>query len=59
MFSKYIDPKSEPSDRKWTPVSVDLRQFAHREVEIELVTHPKASSAYDWAGWAEPRIVVR
>jgi hypothetical protein len=58
LFSRYIDPKNQPSDRAWIPVTVDLSQFVGQKVVLTLETTPgpKGNKVYDWAGWAEPQI---
>ncbi len=57
VFSQYLDPKKNPSDRRWVDASVDLSYFAYREVDLVLRTFPGASNEFDWAGWATPRLV--
>ncbi len=58
LFSKYIDPKNIPSDRRWHPVDLDLSRFDGKEISISLSTGagPEGNSDFDWAGWAEPRL---
>ncbi len=57
LFATYVDPKRNLSDRRWIDGSVDLSRFAYREIELVLRTLPGASADFDWAGWAEPRLV--
>jgi hypothetical protein len=59
LFSEYINPKGDPSHRRWNYASVDLSRFAGEEVDIVLRTLPHESPDADWAGWAFPRVVVR
>lgn len=56
VFSAYVDPKSDGSQRRWIESSVDLGPFGGREVELVLRTLPGDSGDFDWAGWATPRI---
>ena len=61
IFSKYIDPKSNPEDRQWLDFEIDLAKYAGQEVEISLRTSPGnargSNILYDWSGWAEPRLI--
>jgi hypothetical protein len=57
LFSAYIDPRSNPSDRRWVEASVDLSRFAFQRVNLVLRTLPGASAEHDWAGWATLRMV--
>ncbi len=59
LFSKYIDPKNIPEDRKWFPVEIDLSRFEDRKTTLSFATDPgpAGDSSYDWAGWAEPQLL--
>jgi hypothetical protein len=58
LFSRYIDPKSQASDRAWILVTIDLSQFVGQKVVLTLETTPGPNGdvSYDWAGWADPQI---
>lgn len=58
-FVRYINPKHVPSDRRWRSFLVDLSPWAGRTVNLSLVTSPGRTGdwSFDWAGWAEPRLV--
>jgi hypothetical protein len=58
LFSRYLDPKNEPSDRGTIPVAVDLSPYINQNISLSLVTKPgpKDDPAYDWAGWIAPKI---
>ncbi len=43
VFSQTIDPKNNPTDRKWHPFSVDLTQFAGQTVQIQFETTGRPS----------------
>jgi hypothetical protein len=58
-FSRYVDPKHEPADRRWIDASVDLSPYAGRNIVVELGTSPHQSADYDWAGWATPKVARR
>ena len=61
IFSNYIDPKANSSDRKWFDQDVDLNDFAGQTVSIIFSTTfgPRGNGAFDWAGWSSPRIRLR
>ena len=56
LFSQYIDPKNNPSDRKWFDHKIDLRDFDGQTVSFVFSTAsgPKGNTYFDWAGWANP-----
>ena len=60
VFSRYIDPKNIEDQRRWNDYQIDLTRWAGKSVKITLVTSCGVHSNcnFDWAGWAEPRIVV-
>ena len=60
IFSRYIDPKHNPDDRRWFDEKVPLRQFGDEEVSIMLATTPGPANdySYDWAVFGEPQIVL-
>lgn len=53
VFSTYIDPKNNPSQRHWNSFVVDLKKYAGQEITIIFETDagPYKNSDYDWAGW--------
>ena len=59
VFVRYINPKHNPSDRRWRNFLVDLSPWAGRTVNLSLITEggPAGDWAFDWAGWAELQIV--
>lgn len=59
VFTRYINPKHNLSDRRWRNFLVDLSPWAARPIYITLMTDAgKAGDwSFDWAGWAEPQIV--
>jgi hypothetical protein len=58
LFSKYIDPKNNPKDRKWNNSEVGLSHWKNKNVTIIFATSPGPNndSTCDWAWWGEPRI---
>jgi hypothetical protein len=60
LFSKYINPKANESDRKWFQAEVDLRRFKGKEINLIFETKgspvspitPTVDNSYDWAVWS-------
>jgi hypothetical protein len=61
IFSRYIDPKNIPEDRKWVDTDVALDDFVGQKVSFVFTTGygPRGNGDYDAAGWATPRIRLR
>jgi len=55
VFVRYINPKSNPSDRRWRNYLVDLSDWKNKQVILHLITQsgPNGDNNYDWAGWGE------
>jgi O-antigen ligase len=60
VFSRYINPKLTPADRRWRNFLVDLSPWAGRTVDLSFVVEagPAGDWAYDWAGWSTPQVVA-
>jgi hypothetical protein len=61
IFSRYIDPKNKEEHRKWFDNNIDLKAFTGQKVTFIFRTTggSKGNRAYDWAGWGDPRILLR
>lgn len=59
VFVRYINPKHNPSDRRWRNFLIDLSPWAGRTVNLSLITEagPAGDWLFDWAGWAELELV--
>ena len=59
VFSRYINPKLNPSDRRWRNFLVDLSPWAGQTINLSFITEqgPANDRAFDWAGWSELQIV--
>jgi hypothetical protein len=59
IFVRYINPKHNPSDRRWRNYLIDLSPWAGRTVHLSLSTEagPAGDWAFDWAGWADLHVV--
>ncbi len=55
VFLRYINPKANPSDRRWRNYVVDLSAWSGKTVDLSLITEagPQSNYVYDWAGWAD------
>ena len=60
VFTRYIDPKHNLDDRGWIEERISLKAFRDQDVQIILATGPGPGNDfnYDWALWAEPRIIL-
>ncbi len=56
LFRRYIDPKHDPSVRRWLDVQLDLSRYAGRPIELVFETGPgpAGDNTTDWALWSEP-----
>jgi hypothetical protein len=60
VFSRYVDPKHRPEDRRWIDEQISLTAFHDEEVHIKLVTAPGPADdfAFDSAVWSAPQIIL-
>ncbi len=56
LFSRWLDPKNDPKDRRWVDGAVDLSPYQGRSITLTLSTSPGESTAWDWAGWGDLRL---
>ena len=65
LFTQHVNPFANASDRKWTPVMVDLSAYAGEQVEIIMNTYASlpdkvvGDQQNDYSLWGAPEIVVR
>lgn len=61
LLSHYMDPKHDPADRRWEPVTVDLSPFSGRSITLTFATTggPAGNIDLDWAGFADPSLETR
>jgi hypothetical protein len=59
VFSRYINPKYNITDRRWRNFLVDLSDWHGKEIHLSLLTDAgkEGDWSFDWAGWAEPQLV--
>ena len=56
IFSKYIDPKNNTRDRQWFNESINLNQYAGKEITLKFVTDATLNNSFDWAAWGDIRL---
>jgi hypothetical protein len=58
LFSRYIDPKHNPDDRRWISTRIPLRRFADQAIQLVFRTSPGPmnDNDSDWAVWGQPQI---
>jgi hypothetical protein len=64
LFTQHVDPFNTPSDRRWTPVKIDLSAYAGEQVDLIFNTNSSEpgkgnNTSNDLALWGSPEIVVR
>lgn len=62
LVTQVMDPHTQPADRRWRPVLVDLSAYAGRTVSLIFNTAPGQDGGTrldDVAAWGTPRLVVR
>jgi hypothetical protein len=54
IFSKFLDPSSNPKDRKWFDETIDLSKFQGKSglLAFECYPGPNADAIADWFGWS-------
>ena len=58
LFTRWVDPKNNPDDRRWIDAAVDLSPYLGRPMTLVLSTGPGDSGAFDWAGWGGLRLAA-
>ena len=56
VFNQWLDPKSNPADRRWFDGAVDLTPYLDQTVTLHLRTLPGSDIAADWSGWGDLRL---
>ncbi len=61
LLSRRMDPRHEPADRRWEPVTVDLSPFSGRPITLTFATTAGGAGDidFDWAGFADPSLETR
>jgi hypothetical protein len=58
VFASTLDPRQRESDRQWQRHELDLSSLEGQSIRLVLQTSVgwRRSTAYAWAGWADPTI---
>jgi hypothetical protein len=58
IFSQYVDPKHNVSERTWNDFTVDLTRYEGKNVTLIFSTSPgpRDDAAWDWAWWGDIKI---
>jgi len=59
VLDEPLNPRAFEGERRWHDRWVDLSAFGGRRVRLTLRTEPGATTDFDWAGWADPVIVLQ
>ncbi|MGH2351952.1 MAG: hypothetical protein ACRDJN_10110, partial [Chloroflexota bacterium] len=59
VFDEHVNPRGREEHRAWLNRWIDLSPSGGRQVTLTLRTEPAHTLPYDWAGWADPVIIVQ
>jgi len=58
LLDRQLNPRARLDERGWNDVWVSLAPVAGQEVTLTLRTEPGHDLSFDWAGWANPQVVI-
>ena len=58
LLDQHVNPRARGEERRWLDVWVSLESLAGQPVRLTLRTDLADDPSYDWAGWANPQIVL-
>ena len=58
LLDRLVNPRAQAEDRSWIDVWASLKALEGQDVRLVLRTDPRADTTYDWAGWADPQVVI-
>ncbi len=58
LWTRDVNPRARTEDRDWLDQWVDLAPVVGQEVTLVMRTEPREDLTFDWAGWANPQVVV-
>jgi hypothetical protein len=58
LLDRHVNSRARAEDRRWLNEWVDLSALAGQQVRLILRTDAGGDTAYDWAGWSNPQIVI-
>jgi hypothetical protein len=59
VLDQPLNPRAFAGERTWHDRWVDLSAFGGRRVRLTLRTEAGATTDFDWAGWADPAIILQ
>ncbi|HEV2126961.1 MAG TPA: 6-pyruvoyl-tetrahydropterin synthase-related protein, partial [Chloroflexota bacterium] len=59
VLDEHLNPRAFDDQRRWVDRWVDLSAFGGQRVTLTLRTEPGPTADNDWAGWADPVIIVQ
>jgi hypothetical protein len=58
LLDRHLNPRARTEERRWLDVWVSLEPFAGQSIRLTLRTDQADDPSFDWAGWANPQIVL-
>jgi hypothetical protein len=59
VFEEHVNPRGDAGQRRWLDRWIDLSEYGNRRVTLTLRTEPQQNPFNDWAGWADPAIILQ
>jgi len=58
IYSRYIDPKHNPNQRRWIDERLDLARFRGQRTQFVFQTDPgpESNTYFDWSIWGNPKV---
>jgi hypothetical protein len=58
IVDQVMNPRASGDQRRWVDILTSLDQWNGERVRLRFVTDPRQAPSNDWAGWAEPHVVL-
>jgi hypothetical protein len=58
LLNQHVNPRARGEDRRWIDTWVSLAPLAGQDARLILRTDPADDATFDWAGWANPQVVI-
>jgi len=59
VFEEHVNPRARGEDRAWLDRWIDLSAFGGKRATLTLRTDPAQTPDFDWAGWADPVVMIQ
>jgi hypothetical protein len=59
VLDEHVNPRARGEHRAWLDRWVDLSAFGGQRVTLTLRTEAARTPDFDWAGWADPVVIVQ